>query len=160
MQSVLLFQKRHIRQSALLGNYRKHFRKAAGILDLILHMIMALKNRVIAHRISIHNSVSVFKVLFNTAELKIGVFLQCFRQRRERFILNWRRIFPYLSALPAAIKYGFIASSSHRIILLSVPPFERYRLFTAKYKNGVIIRRVAFPICANCPPVEKNVFNG
>ena len=50
---------------------------------------------------------------------------------------------------------GFMESSSHHRIFFSVPPFDQYRLLMTRYKNGVIMRRVPFPICANCPPSKK-----
>ena len=51
-------------------------------------------------------------------------------------------------------------SSSHHSIFFSVPPFDQYRLLMAKYRNGVMIRRVPFPIWANCPPSKKACSTG
>ena len=51
-----------------------------------------------------------------------------------------------------------MASSSHHMIFLSVPPFDQYRLLMARYKNGAITRRVPWLICANCPP-SKNAWS-
>mgnify|MGYP007107562168 CR=1 FL=1 len=48
-----------------------------------------------------------------------------------------------------------MASSSHHMIFLSVPPFDQYRLLMARYKNGAITRRVPWLICANCPPSKS-----
>ena len=61
---------------------------------------------------------------------------------------------------PASIKYDFMESSSHHSIFFSVPPFDQYRLLMAKYRNGVMIRRVPFPIWANCPPSKKACSTG
>ena len=51
-------------------------------------------------------------------------------------------------------------SSSHHSIFFSVPPFDQYRLLMAKYRNGVMIRRMPFPIWANCPPSKKACSTG
>ena len=65
-----------------------------------------------------------------------------------------------MSASPAAMKYGRIEASSHQSIFLSVAPFDQYRLFIARYRNGTIIFRVPLPICANCPPSKKTCPTG
>ena len=51
-------------------------------------------------------------------------------------------------------------SSSHHRIFFSVPPFDQYRLLMEKYRNSVMIRRVPFPIWANCPPSKKACSTG
>lgn len=51
-------------------------------------------------------------------------------------------------------------SSSHYSIFFSIPPFDQYRLLMAKYRNSVMIRRVPFPIWANCSPSKKAYSTG
>ena len=87
------------------------------------------------------------------------MLLQFFGKGRKGFILQAVRNLPTQICVgqifPCGYKirlYGIIITPQD---LFSVPPFDQYRLLMTRYKNGVIMRRVPFPICANCPPSKK-----
>ena len=137
----------------------QHFRKALGIFDLILHMVEILKHGEMTVGIGFHHSIPVFEMLLDAAELEKCMLLQFFREYGERLVLQTAQHLAALSfvrqGFSSGDEIGLMSSSSHHKIFFSVPPFDQYRLLIAKYKNGVITRRVPFAICANCPPSKK-----
>ena len=62
----------------MLNDVCQHLSKALRITYLILHMIISLKYRVIAAGIGFHHCLTVFEMIFYTAKLETGMFLQFF----------------------------------------------------------------------------------
>ena len=115
--------------------------------------------------VGFHHCLTVFEMIFYAAKLEIDMLLQFFGKRRKGLILQ--TVQKYAAAnlyrsdfLPAAIKYGFMESSSHHRIFFSVPPFDQYRLLIAKYRNGVMMRRVHFSDLRKLPAVKESVLHG
>ena len=62
----------------MLNDVCQHFSKTLRVTNLILHMIISLKYRVIAAGVGFHHRLTVFEMIFYTAKLEIGMFLQFF----------------------------------------------------------------------------------
>ena len=66
----------------------QHFSKALRITNLILHVIVSLKDGVIAAGIGFYHRLTVFEMLFYAAKLEIDMLLQFFGKGRKGFILS------------------------------------------------------------------------
>ena len=127
----------------MLGVVCQHFGEPSRIAYLKLHMIVSLKNGVIAGGIGFHHCLTVFEMIFYAAKLEIDMLLQFFGKGRKGFILQAVR------NLPPQICIGQIFPCGDKIRLyevivtpqdfFNVPPFDQYRLLMARYKSGVII---------------------
>ena len=51
----------------------QHFSKALRITNLILHMIVSLKDGIMAAGVGFHHRLTVFEMIFYTAKLEIGM---------------------------------------------------------------------------------------
>lgn len=65
--------KRKFRQAVLLHDGNQHIGKSCGVTDLILHMVMAFKNREMPLRIGFFHGIPVFEMVFHAAKFKIAV---------------------------------------------------------------------------------------
>ena len=62
----------------MLNDVCQHLSKALRITNLILHVIVSLKHGIMAAGIGFHHCLTVFEMIFYTAKLEIGMFLQFF----------------------------------------------------------------------------------
>ena len=72
----------------MLSDKCQHFSKALRITNLILHVIVSLKDGVIAAGIGFYHRLTVFEMLFYAAKLEIDMLLQFFGKGRKGFILS------------------------------------------------------------------------
>ena len=72
----------------MLDQRPKQSGKAPRVADLILHVVVSVKDRKVAQRIGFHDRISVFEVILDTAECEIGMLLQLFGEGRERLVLQ------------------------------------------------------------------------
>ena len=62
----------------MLGDIYQHFSKALRITNLVLHVVIFLKYRVIARGIGFHHRLTVFEMIFYAAKLEIDMPLKFF----------------------------------------------------------------------------------
>ena len=62
----------------MLGDVCQHFGEPLWIANLILHVIVSLKHGIMAAGVGFHHCLAVFEMIFYTAKLEIGMFLQFF----------------------------------------------------------------------------------
>ena len=67
----------------MLNDVCQHLSKALRITNLILHMIISLKYRVIAAGVGFHHRLTVFEMVFYAAKLEIHMLLQFFGKVRK-----------------------------------------------------------------------------
>ena len=85
---VVFPQKRQRRQAVFLYDPAEHLRKAAGVADLVLHVVIALEHRIAAVGVGLQDGIPIFEMILCAAEGKIGVLLQRLWQRGEGLILQ------------------------------------------------------------------------
>jgi len=66
----------------------QHFSKALRITNLILHVIVSLKDGIMAAGVGFHHCLTVFEMLFYAAKLEIDMLLQFFGKGRKGLILQ------------------------------------------------------------------------
>ena len=80
--------KRQLRQTVSLNDRPQHSGKALGVADLILHVVISLKHRIVPAGVRLHHGVAVLEMVLDAAKLKVGVPLQRLRERREGLVLG------------------------------------------------------------------------
>ena len=72
----------------MFHNVNQHFRKILRITNLILHMIVSLKNREMTVWICLYYRIPIFEMVFVTAEFKINMLLHFLCQLWERLVFQ------------------------------------------------------------------------
>ena len=136
---VVFPQQRQRRQAVFLYDPAEHLRKAAGVADLVLHVVIALEHRIAAVGVGLQDGIPIFEMILCAAEGKIGVLLQRLRQRGEGLILQTvcklaaqDAVFRRFDLVDDLIGLDLVQSLALVDLLPLVLPFDQYRLFMAR----------------------------